>query len=139
MSTQVTFLRRLRGELEGDAGDADDLVAGVAHGVDGFAGGAVPPARRAEVEAAEQFADEEDVGAFDDLGAQRAVDGELFEGEGRAQIGEAAERARICSRPASGRLSGARALNLLSPTAPSSTASESSAASSVAVGSGVPS
>ena len=30
------FLAALLGELEGDAGDADDLVAGVAHGVDGL-------------------------------------------------------------------------------------------------------
>ena len=31
------FLAALAGELKGDAGDADDLGAGVAHGVDGFA------------------------------------------------------------------------------------------------------
>src|ERR1700730_4993078 len=45
---------------------------------------------------------------------------------------------RIWRRPASGRLSGGRALNLLSPTAPRRTASHSRAASSVAVGSGEP-
>src|ERR1700727_3887761 len=45
---------------------------------------------------------------------------------------------RICRRPASGRLSGGSALNLLSPTAPRRTASHSSAASSVAVGRGDP-
>ena len=32
------FLAALGGELEGDAGDADDLGLGVAHGVDGFVG-----------------------------------------------------------------------------------------------------
>ena len=91
MSTEVTFLRRLRGELEGDAGDADDFGLGVAHGVDGFAGLLVPPARRAEVEAAEEFADEEDVDVFGDLGAQRRAVGERGVGDGRAQVGEAAE------------------------------------------------
>src|SRR6266851_10006426 len=45
---------------------------------------------------------------------------------------------RICRRPASGRLSGGRALNWLSPTAPRRTASESSAASRVVVGRGEP-
>ena len=45
---------------------------------------------------------------------------------------------RSCSRPASGRRSGGRELNSLPPTAPSSTASLSSAASSVVSGSGEP-
>ncbi len=47
--------------------------------------------------------------------------------------------ARIFSRPASGRLSGGSELNSFPPTAPSNTASEASAASSVSAGSGVPS
>ena len=38
------FFAALGGELEGYAGYADDLVAGVAHGVDGFVGVVVPPA-----------------------------------------------------------------------------------------------
>ena len=82
----------LGGELKGDAGDADDLVLCVTHGVPGFARGLVPLAWLAEVEAAEEFANEENVSAIDDLRAQGGIDGELFEGEGWAQIGEAAER-----------------------------------------------
>ena len=52
----------------------------------------VPPARLAEVEAAEQLADEEDVDVFGDFGAQRRVVGERGVGDGGAQVGEAAER-----------------------------------------------
>src|SRR5579859_5748804 len=76
------LLATLPRKLKGDAGDADDFVAGVAHGVPGFAGFLVPLAGRAEVEAAEEFAHEENVGAIDDFGAQWAVDGDLFYGEG---------------------------------------------------------
>ena len=47
--------------------------------------------------------------------------------------------ARIANNPPSGRLSGASELNSLPPTAPSKTASDASAASSVSWGSGVPS
>ena len=85
------FLAALGGEFEGDAGDADDLGLGVAHGVDGFAGFLVPPAGRAEVEAAEQLADEEDVGVFGDFGAEGRVFRERGVGDGGAQVGEAAE------------------------------------------------
>ncbi len=85
------FLAALAGELEGDAGYADDLGLGVAHGVDGFVGLLVPPARRAEVEAAEEFADEEDVDVFGDLGAQRGAVGERGVGDRGAQVGEASE------------------------------------------------
>ncbi len=85
------LLAALAGELEGDAGDADDLVAGVAHGVDGLAGSLVPPAGLAEVEAAEELADEEDVDAFGDLGAEGRVGGEGGVGDGGAEVGEAAE------------------------------------------------
>ena len=67
------FLRAARGEVERDAGDALDFGAGVNHGVVGAVGGSVPGARFAEIEAAEQFADEEDVRALGDLRAQRAV------------------------------------------------------------------
>ncbi len=54
-------------------------------------GVAIPPARRAEVEAAEKLADEEDVGASGDLCFQRRVFAELGVGDGRAQVGEAAQ------------------------------------------------
>ena len=86
------FLAALLRELEGDAGYADHFIAGVTHGVPGFAGCRVPFARLAEVEPAKQLADEQNVGAFDDLRPQRAVDGEFFEREGGTQIGESAER-----------------------------------------------
>ena len=46
---------------------------------------------RAEVEAAEEFADEEDVGVLGDFGAQGRVFGERGVGDGGAQVGEAAE------------------------------------------------
>ena len=85
------FVAALAGELEGDAGYADDFGLGVAHGVDGFVGFLVPPARRAEVEAAEEFADEENVDVFGDLGAQRGAVGERGVGDGGTQVGEAAE------------------------------------------------
>ena len=64
------FFAALLRELEGDAGHAGHFIAGVAHGVPGFACGLVPLAGLAEVEAAEQLADEENVGAVDDLGTQ---------------------------------------------------------------------
>src|SRR6185503_7039630 len=85
------FLAAFLRELEGDAGDAGDFVARVAHGVEGFALLLVPCAGSTEVEAAEEFADEENVGAVDDLGLQRAISGQFFEGEAGAEIREAAE------------------------------------------------
>ena len=48
-------------------------------------------ARRAEVEAAEELADEEDVDVLGDFGAQGGVFGERGVGDGGAQVGEAAE------------------------------------------------
>ena len=51
----------------------------------------VPPAGRAEVEAAEELADEEDVGVFGDFGAEGRVFRERGVGDGGAQVGEAAE------------------------------------------------
>ncbi len=57
----------------------------------GLAGGLVPLAGRAEVEAAEQLADEEDVGAFGDLGTQGRVGRERGVGDGGAEVGVAAE------------------------------------------------
>ena len=67
------FLAALGGEFKGYAGDADDLGLGVAHGVDGFSGFLVPPAGRAEVEAAEELANKEDVSVLDDFGAEGRV------------------------------------------------------------------
>ena len=85
------LLAALLGEREGDAGDADNLISRIAHGVPGLALGFVPLPRLAEVEAAEKLADEENVCAVDDFGAQRRVDGEFFEGKCGAEICKAAE------------------------------------------------
>jgi hypothetical protein len=139
LSTLVSFLRRFCGELEGDAGHADDFVFGVAHGVPGFAGGLVPLARLAEVEAAEQFANEENVGAVDDLGRSGLLTASSLKAKAGRRLAKPPSAARICSRPASGRLSGGRELNSLPPTAPSRTASDRARLSSVSAGSGVPS
>ena len=46
----------------------------------------------AEIKPTEKFANEKNVGAIDDLGAKRTVDGEFFECERRAEIGESTER-----------------------------------------------
>ncbi len=64
------FVAAFAGEFEGDAGDADDFSFRVAHGVNGFVGFLVPRAGCAEVEAAEELADEENVGVFGDFWAQ---------------------------------------------------------------------
>src|SRR5215472_1984710 len=80
------FLATLARELEGDAPDADDLVLGVAHRVDGLAGLHIPRARLAEVEAAKELAHEEDVDTLGDLGAQWRVVTERGEGKAGAQV-----------------------------------------------------
>ncbi len=85
------MLAALTGEFEGDAGYADHLGLGVTHGVDGFVGFFVPPARCAEVEAAEEFADEENVGVFNDFRTKRRAFGERSVGDRGAQVGEAAK------------------------------------------------
>ena len=107
------FVAALGGELEGDAGDADDFGLGVAHGVDGFVGLLVPPAGRAEVEAAEELADEEDVDVFGDLGAERGVGGERGEGERGAQVGEAAEGLADLEQAGFGALVGGEGVELV--------------------------
>ena len=123
------FLAALAGEVEGDAGDADDFVFGVAHGVDGFAGLFVPRAGLAEVEAAEELAHEEDVDALGDFGTEWRVVGERGEGEAGAEICKASEHLADLQQAGFGTLVGVRWLNLLSPTAPRRTASASSAVS----------
>ena len=84
----MTRPSRAAGGLEGDPGDALDLVAGVDAGVQ----------RRvrlapllAEVDAAGELAHDEDVGALDDLGAQRArVDERRARADG-PEVGKEAE------------------------------------------------
>ena len=62
-------------------------------------------ARLAEVEATEQLADEEDVGALGDLRAQRRVVAESGKATAWAEVGEAAED--LAGPPAAARLRGA--------------------------------
>ena len=85
------FFAALAGELEGDAGYTHDFVARVAHGVDGLAGFLVPGAGLAEVEAAEELPDEENVNALGDFGAEGRVFRERGVGDRGAQVGEASE------------------------------------------------
>lgn len=73
-SAEWTLFLRLRAKIEGDAGDALDL----ARRVDGRIDGALLAVfeghhflRQAEVRAASQFAQDEDVEAFDELALQR--------------------------------------------------------------------
>ena len=58
----------------------------------GFVGVAIPGPGLAKVEAAEELADKEDVGAVDDFRAEGRGGGELGVGDGRAEVGETAER-----------------------------------------------
>ncbi len=73
----------------------------------------VPPAGCAEVEAAEELADEEDVNVFGDLGAQRGAGGEGLEGERRAQVGEAAEGLADLEKAGFGALVGGEGVELV--------------------------
>ena len=57
----------------------------------GFVGVAIPGAGLAEVEAAEELADEEDVRAGGDLGAEGRAGSEGGVGDGWSKVGEAAE------------------------------------------------
>ena len=81
------------GGLEAGVGDAGDLVLGVAHGVDADASAVldVDAAGLAEIEVPVQFAEDEHVDAFDDLGAQGGGADELGEDEGGAEVGEEGE------------------------------------------------
>ena len=101
--------------------------------------GLVPLARLAEVEAAEQFADEEDVGAVDDLGAQRAVDGEFLEGEGRAEIGESAEGGADLKQSGFGALVGRKGIEFVAADGAEQNGVARERVVQVSAGSGVPS
>ncbi len=113
MSTLVNFLRRFWARLECDAGHAGYFIARVAHGVPGFALGAIPLARLAEVKAAEKFANEHYVGAVRNLGAQGTVDGEFLEGERGAQVREPAERGANGQQSGLGTLVGRKRIELI--------------------------
>src|SRR5271157_1096545 len=84
-------------ELKCDAGDALDLRLAVAHGVERVAraGGAFAlgnyGARLAEIQSAEQFAHDENVGSFDDFFAQRRAGSQHRIKDRRTKIGESSE------------------------------------------------
>ena len=80
--------------LEGDAGDARDLVLVVDHRVHGPPRSLRPlaPARLAEVDPARQLAHDQHVDAVDDLGPQRRGVDERREDRRRPQVREEPER-----------------------------------------------
>ena len=73
----------------------------------------VPRTRLAEVEAAEEFADEEDVCAFSDFGAKGRVVGEGAVGDGGAQVGEATEGFADLQQAGFGALAGGQCVELV--------------------------
>ena len=85
------FVAAALSDGEGDAGDALNLVLAVAHGVPGALAGNVKGARLAEIEAAEEFAHDEKVGAVDAFGAQGRGAGKGLKGHDGTQIDEAAK------------------------------------------------
>ena len=97
------------GELEGDGGDALDLEGVVDLGVDGALLAVAEVGDRlrlAEVDAAGQLADDEDVEALDQLALERGEVGERVEALGRAEVGEELEvLAQAQEARASGRTS----------------------------------
>ena len=112
-----------RGQLEGDAGDALDLVGVVDLRVDaallavaevgdglGFA----------EVDAARQFTDDQDVEPFHHLALERGGIGQRRIADGRTQVGEEAE---ILAQPQQARL-GAHIVRHLVPLGPAHRAEE---------------
>ena len=84
-------------ELKCDAGNALDLRLAVAHGVDGLAraGDAVVLSINgtglAEIQSAEQFAHDENVGSFDDFFAQRRAGSQRGIIDSGTEVGESAE------------------------------------------------
>src|SRR5208282_3171755 len=80
-------------ELKGNAGDALDLRLTVAHAVERLprAGFACDGARLAEIQSAEQFAHDENVGAFHDFFAQRRAGSERRIKDRGTEIGERPE------------------------------------------------
>ena len=122
--------------LEGDGGDALDLEGVVDLGVDGALLAVAEVGDRlrlAEVDAAGQLADDQDVEPLDELALQRGEVGERVEALGRAQVGEEPE---VLAQPQQAGLRAGRRRATLShfgpPTAPSSTASAACARAIVA-------
>jgi len=107
------LLAALTCEFEGDAGYTDDLVAGVTHGVNGFVGLFVPGAGGAEVEAAEQLADKEDIDIFRNLRTQRRAAAERLVGDRGAKVGKTAERLANLQQTGFGTLVGSKRVELV--------------------------
>jgi hypothetical protein len=59
--------------MEGDMGDPGDFITGIAHGVPRRSALPVPGPRLAKVQAAQQLADKQNVGAIRYFGAQREL------------------------------------------------------------------
>ncbi len=85
------FLAPLPGQLEGNVGNPGDFVSGIAHGVPRRSALPVPGSRLAKVQAAQQLADKQNVGAFGHFGAQRGVARQRRVGNGGPQIGKPAQ------------------------------------------------
>ena len=82
------------GEIEGDAGDALDLVGGIDLGVDGALLAVLERhdlLGLAEIDAARQLAQDQDVEPFDDLALQGRSLGKCGIADRRAQVGEQVE------------------------------------------------
>ncbi len=92
MSTRGDFLAALAGKLKGHARDTLDLLDRVAHGVESGFVVAHKSAWFPEVEAAEQFTNEHDVGATNDLFFQRGTVGNAGINDCRTEVGESLER-----------------------------------------------
>ena len=87
-------MRRLPGEIEGDAGDALDFVRVVELRVDGALGAVLERhdlLRLAEIDAAGELAHDHDVEAFHHLALERGGIGQRRIADRRAQVGEEAE------------------------------------------------
>jgi hypothetical protein len=92
------LLAALARRLEGDVGDALDLRARVAHGVEGFLGArevavgrSAPSPRLAEVDVAGQLPDDQDVQAGHQLRLEAGSVGQLLVADRRTEVGEQAQ------------------------------------------------
>ncbi len=91
LSTLVTFFFRLRGELKRHAGDALNFFYRIRHGVEGRIALASKAARFSEVQSAQQFADEKNVGITQNFRTDRRAVRDGGVGDRRTQVGESAQ------------------------------------------------
>ena len=106
-STEQTVVALLR-RLETDARDALNLGDGIDHGIEAGAVTVLVLAEAlglAEVDAADELADDHDVGALDDLALEGGGVDELREDVGGARLAKTPRPARRPRRPCSGRCS----------------------------------